>query len=341
MSRSPSVKDVARLAGVSTATVSRTLNNMDSVSAETKDVVLRAAKEVGYRVNQSARSLRLQRTGAIAVLIPNLGNPFFSNILAGIESVMTQSNMNVLVLDTQGQSTQQSYIAEYLTGQRADGIICLDGQLEPDADSANSTMVKLPVVFACEWPLSDNCSVVRSDNAKGAKLAVDHLIALGHKHVGYIAGPVENVLTQVRQQATVAALRKHKVKVVDQWFFKGDFSLQSGATVAHQWLALDERPTALFCASDLMAIGVMAELKKHGFTVPDDLSIMGFDDIAIAQYYSPTLTTIRQPTRELGFAAATALLARLNGDNELVVKKLLDVELVERLSTAPLSASNR
>ena len=336
MTRSPSVKDVARLAGVSTATVSRTLNKMDSVSEETKDIVLRAAQEVGYRVNHSARSLRLQRTGAVAVLIPNLGNPFFSKILAGIESVMTESGINVLILDTKGETPRQPYIAEYLTSQRADGIICLDGQLEPDAETTNSKMLNLPVVFACEWPASDDCNVVRADNAKGARLGVEHLVALGHKRIGHVAGPVENVLTRERQQATIEALREHKIKIDESWFFKGDFSLESGAGVAKQWLLLDERPTALFCASDQMAIGVIAELKKHDTSVPEDLSIVGFDDIAIAQYYSPTLTTIRQPTRELGVAAATALLARLNGDTKTTVSKLLDVELVERSSTAPL-----
>lgn len=329
----PSIRDVAKLAGVSTATVSRALNKATIVSPATRDAVLNAANEVGYRINHSARSLRLQQTGAIAVLIPNVGNPFFSNILGGIESVMTQSNINVLVLDTKGESSPVD-VADYLTSQRADGIICLDGQLEPDTTSDQSSMLNLPVVFACEWPSADKSSSVRSDNAKGAALAIEHLALLGHRKIGHIKGPPGNVLTDQRCRATVKSLQKYGLKVHQEWFFEGDFSLESGADVARQWLALKDRPTALFCASDLMAIGIISELNEHGVCVPDDLSVVGFDDIDISRYYTPRLTTIRQPTRQIGVIAAKALHDKLHGLNTKAVSTLLDVELVVRASTA-------
>lgn len=326
----PSIKDVAKLAGVSTATVSRALNRADSVSTDTSDTVFKAAKKVGYRINHSARSLRLQRTGAIAVLIPNVSNPFFSNILAGIESVMTDSNINVLVLDTQGQAD----IADYLTSQRADGIICLDGQLRPDSSTGESSMMNLPVVFACEWPSAECSSSVRSDNTKGAVSAIEHLVSLGHSKIGHVAGPIENVLTVERRKATVQALKKAGLVVERDWFFEGDFTLESGAEAAKQWFALKDRPTALFCASDLMAIGFIAELKENGISVPEDISVIGFDDIDIARFYIPKLTTIRQHTRKLGETAAEALLVKLHGSATKSVSKLLDVELVVRGSTA-------
>jgi len=327
MNRTPKIKDVARIAGVSTATVSRTLNDVDRVSQETKDSVLRAAKEVGYRINHSARSLRLQQTGAVAVLIPNVGNPFFSDILAGIESVMTKSGINVLILDTQSATSRQSYTTDYLTSQRADGIICLDGQLQPDADAESGSMMNLPVVYACEWPDSKDCSVVRSDNTLGARLAINHLVSLGHHHIGHVEGPKVNVLTTVRRAATVAALEANSLPVVDEWFFSGDFSLESGVLAARQ--------------SDLMAIGVMAELARHDVAVPGDLSIMGFDDIDIARYYSPALTTVHQRTRELGELAAGVLLDRLHGREPRDRTNIVDVELVDRASTATLATSDR
>lgn len=336
MTRPPSIKDVARLAGVSTATVSRTLNNLSTVAPETRDVVLAAATEVGYQCNHIARNLRRQESGAIAVLIPNLGNPFFSDILAGIEAVMTQSSINVLVLDTTGESTQHADIAGYLTSQRADGIICLDGRVEPDFLSRGNSKRDLPMVFACEWPVAGGCSSVCSDNAKGARLAVDHLVDLGHTRIGHVAGPVANVLTAERKQATINALVSHNLEVCPDWFFSGDFSLESGVSAAKQWLALEGQPSAVFCASDLMAIGMIAEFNRHNISVPDDVSIVGFDDIDIARYYSPTLTTIRQPTRQLGVAAASELLDSLNGVSTDTVLKLLDVELVARLSTSRL-----
>jgi len=328
----PSIKDVAKLAGVSTATVSRALNNADTVASETSKVVLEAAKEVGYRVNHSARSLRLQRTGAIAVLIPNVGNPFFSNILAGIESVMTTSNINVLVLDTHGRVD----IADYLTSQRADGIICLDGQLQGDSAS-KSSMFSLPVVFACEWPSTGTGSSVRSDNAKGAALAVEHLISLGHTKIGHVAGPAENVLTVERRNATKKTLQNAHLPVKGNWFFEGDFSLDSGVIAAREWIAIKDKPTALFCASDLMAIGFVAELQEHGVNVPEDVSVIGFDDIDIARYYNPKITTIRQPTRELGVTAAKALFNKLHGVSVKSKPAVLDVELIVRRSTAKSS----
>ena len=336
MTRAPSVKDVARLAGVSTATVSRALNKTDTVSKETRETVLQAANKVGYRINHAARSLRLQTAGAVAVLIPDVGNPFFSEILAGIESVMTRSDMNVLILDTKGTSSQTD-IADYLTSQRADGIICLDGSLQPDS-SSESTMLNLPLVFGCEWPADKGAfSSVRSDNAKGAALAIDHLASLGHKKIAYIRGPRENVLTTEREQAVVGALTRCELSANPAWFLDGDFGLESGSKAAKQWLLMDDRPTGIFCSSDLMAIGVMAELISNSINVPDDVSVMGFDDIDIARYYVPALTTIRQQTRALGVEAAATLLSRLNGtntDSDTTIR-LLDVELIERSSTGP------
>ena len=340
MTRNPSVKDVARLAGVSTATVSRTLNKTDSVSKETRDTVLQAAHEVGYRINHAARSLRLQRAGAIAVLIPNVSNPFFSNILAGIESVMTGSDMNVLILDSKGTSSRTD-IADYLTSQRADGIICLDGSLRPDSNT-QSTMLNLPLVFGCEWPADEGTfSSVRSDNNKGAALAIEHLVSLGHKKIACVRGPEENVLTAERQQSVVDTLIRYDLPVNPAWFFDGDFSLESGTRAAEQWRLLEDRPTGIFCFSDLMAIGVMAELIAHGIQVPDDVSVIGFDDIDIARHYVPALTTVRQQTRELGVEAANALFDKLNNSDADSVAdptvRLLDVELIQRSSVKAIS----
>jgi len=209
----------------------------------------------------------------------------------------------------------------------------LDGQLKPDSSSMGN-MLTLPVVFACEWPSNGSSNSVRSNNAKGAALAIEHLIALGHKNIGHVAGPAENVLTVERRKATKKALRDAGLSVRNNWFFSGDFSLDSGVKVASQWLAIKEKPSALFCASDLMAIGVISELQEHGVRVPDDISVVGFDDIDIARFYTPKLTTIRQPTRELGVTAAKALYNKLHGFSENTVSSLLDVELIVRGSTA-------
>lgn len=338
MSRAPSIKDVARLAGVSTATVSRTLNNAAAVAPETREAVIAAADDVGYRFNQVARNLRRRQSGAIAVLVPNLGNPFFSDILAGIESVMTQSSINVLVLDTNGSATQSTDLVDYLTSQRADGIICLDGALDADLFATGHSTGGLPMVFACEWPDRGQFSSVCADNARGAQLAIAHLIELGHRSIGHVAGPVGNVLTAERRAACIDTLEKHGLTVEPGWFFDGDFTLASGAAAAQQWLALDTPPSAVFCASDLMAIGMISALNLHGVAVPKDVSVVGFDDIDIARYFVPALTTIRQPTRQLGVDAARALLERLRGGAMVQAATVLEVELIARASSAACSA---
>ncbi len=337
ITRPPSIKDVARLAGVSTATVSRTLNNLSSVSPETRELVMAAAGEVGYRFNQVARNLRRRQSGAIAVLVPNLGNPFFSDILAGIESVMTQSSINVLVLDTYGLSAQSADIADYLSSHRADGIICLDGSLDPGTFVTQHNSGVLPLVFACEWPAAGNICSVRADNIRGAQLAIQHLVDLGHTRIGHAEGPAANVLTIERCRATIETLRENKLAVEPDWFFKGDFSLESGAAAARQWLAIDTPPSAVFCASDLMAIGMISELNANGIAVPDDISVVGFDDIDISRYFVPALTTIRQPTGQLGVVAATTLLQQLSAEGCADSPALLDVELIVRASTARLT----
>ncbi|MET0168956.1 MAG: LacI family DNA-binding transcriptional regulator [Aliihoeflea sp.] len=338
--RFPKIGDVATAAGVSTATVSRVLSAPDRVSETTRAIVIKAIEQTGYRINHAARNLRRRQTGGIVVLVPNLANPFFSQILSGISSAMATSGYNVLIADTRQTGESDHRIADYLHNNRSDGLIVLDAQLPPDVLSAGETAASHPlIVFACEWLDDDPRPTVTIDHVEGARLAVEHLADLGHTRIGHLTGPADNVLTIARARGTRAALAQRNLAIREDWFFEGDFSLGSGAALADRWRMLDDRPTAVFCASDAMACGFIGALHQHGISVPGDVSVVGFDDIEIAAHFVPSLTTIAQPRALIGETAARTLLALLeNGrttDTTTSVSQTLPVRLVARESSAP------
>lgn len=323
----PKIVDVARLAGVSTATVSRVLSNPEIVSAETRRLVEEAIRQTGYRLNQAARNLRIRRTGGVVALVPNLSNPFFSQILAGMAAVLAPAGYNLLVADTRAEGGRS--ILTYAEPSRADGLIVLDGTLP-----AEGLTGRLPLVLACEWIPGIAAPRVKIDNREAAMMAVGHLIGLGHRRVAHVAGPRRNVLSEARLAGTERALAAHGLPA--PVVLPGDFSLESGRRAGAAWLALPpaERPTAVFLASDAMACGFIGEVQHHGVMVPRDVSVMGFDDIELVSHMTPALSTIRQPREALGRKAAQRLLDRIEGDDR-DEDTILPVELVLRASTAP------
>jgi len=337
----PSIRDVAEAAGVSTATVSRTLSAPDKVSAPTRDAVFRAIEQTGYRLNVAARNLRKRETGAIAVLVPNLANPFFSAILSGIAEVMSEAGYNVLVNDTTPFGEAGHQFPEFANAQHVDGLIVLDGLLDPAAlDRLGPPQIRPPTVYACEWcDLTDRPRVIIDNEAAGID-AVNHLLALGHRKIGHLCGPPENVLTKARLKGAKAAMAAAGLTMPADWIYPGDFSLESGAYAAETWAAADDRPTAVFCASDVMAIGFIGELMRRGVAVPGEVSVVGFDDLDMAAHFVPSLTTMHQPRRDIGRAAARLLLERMGLPPAArtltpAPRLVMPTELVVRESTAP------
>lgn len=324
----PKISDVARMAGVSTATVSRTLSNPGLVSEETRAAVQAAVEATGYRPNLAARNLRHRRTGGIVALVPNLANPFFSQILSGIASVLGPAGYNLLIADTRAAGAET--LLDYAEPSRADGLIILDGTLPADALQG-----RVPVVEACEWVPGLPAPRVKIDNRAAAGMAINHLADLGHLRIGHVAGPRGNVLTEARLGGTQDTLHDRGLPFPASALYPGDFSLESGRDAATLWLAqpADTRPTALFLASDAMACGFIGEVQRHGLVVPRDVSVVGFDDIELIAHISPPLTTIRQPRTAIGRVAAERLLAVLAGQIS-PDDTILPVELVIRSSTA-------
>lgn len=322
------ISDVARIAGVSTATVSRVLSRPGMVADATRDAVMAAVRETGYRMNHAARNLRKQRTGAVVALVPNLGNPFFANILAGLGHTLETAGYDLLVGDTLADGGRRRAINRFLDPSRADGVILFDGLVRPEVLEAGHPSP--PIVTACEWIEGTELPRVALDNATGTELATKHLLELGHSRIGYIGGPTANVLHKTR----VEGIRR----VIGDNFtgFPGDFSLDAGRFAAGMWRALpdDMRPTGIVSFSDEMACAFIAELMRNGFEVPRDLSVVGFDDIELVSHLAPALTTIRQPKREIGRIAAETMLAVIEG-REVPLETMVPPLLMARASTGP------
>ena len=333
------IKDVAKTAGVSTATVSRALSNPEAVTESTRLAVLDAAQRTGYQLNQAARNLRLQQTQVIVVLVPNLGNPFFARILSGIETTASAAGMSVLIADTNLPGNRADFVRRYQTTARTDGLIVMDGSISEELlETQNPAQSVPPVVFACEWATTEHLPSVRTDNRGGARMAVEHLVKQGHRKIGYIAGPLTNVLTAEREAGMMDALNAASLVIPQSWMFEGDFTVESGARAADEFMALRERPTGVFCASDQMAIGFISALNRKGVRTPQDVSVVGFDDIDIAPHFIPALTTIRQPTELIGSTAAKLLIDTIRSEAAHSTHQpiVLPVELIVRKSSASL-----
>lgn len=341
MQKKPStIKDVARVAGVSTATVSRALSKPQAVSQATREAVLEAARHTGYQINQAARNLRTRKTRTIVVFVPNLGNPFFSNILSGIEATAAESGMNVLVVDTNSSENRSKSIRNYLSNALADGIIVMDGTLPPELLTAHHPSHPAPpVVFACEWSPAAPFPSVRTDNRGGGFMAAKHLLSLGHSRIGLLRGPRENVLTHERELGLRKGLADAGLELHEKMIFEGDFSIESGATAADAFMSLKDRPTGVFCSSDMMAVGFISALNKYGIQTPGNVSVVAFDDIMIAPHFIPALTTIHQPRERIGVTAASFLIDAIKDAKSQTRRDVvtLPVELIIRDSTAQLS----
>lgn len=329
--RAATIQDVARVAGVSTSTVSRTLSKPSVVAKATRQAVMRAVQATGYQVNHTARNLRRQRTGSVIALAPNLANPFFSQILAGMSAVLSARNYGLLIADTQMGPDPDERLRRYLSSGLADGLVLFDGGLSP---AALDVPGRPPVITACEWMPGDLPSI-RVDNAHGAELAVAHLAALGHRSIGHVTGPRRNVLARTRREGWQAAMARRGLETRADWLYEGDFSMDSGAMAAGRWLAMTDRPTALFFASDEMAVGFLGAARRAGMQAPRDFSAVGFDNIEVGAHLSPPLTTIRQPRTLIGERAAELLLDLIAGGTGAGIGRVVEVDLITRESTAP------
>jgi LacI family repressor for deo operon, udp, cdd, tsx, nupC, and nupG len=310
--KNPTVQDVARAANVSTATVSRVLTTPDRVSAETRRRVSEAVEKTGYVLNHAARNLRRRDTGTIVALVPDIGNSHFSNILQGIETVCAERQLKVLIADTRKPSMSHSSLSDYFSKNNCDGIVILDGHFSISR-IRSSNPKSPPIVLAGEWSDDPAVPIAVVDNLMGADLAVSHLLELKHSNIGHVTGLLSHKPGRDRLDGFQATLGGAGHDPANAWIFEGDYTLEAGVRAAKAWLDLPNRPSAVFCASDRSAFGFISFLSEAGIRVPQDVSVVGFDDIDIAGHFVPPLTTIHQPRRAVGEQAAKLLLNLLGG----------------------------
>jgi LacI family repressor for deo operon, udp, cdd, tsx, nupC, and nupG len=333
--RAVNIAEVAALAGVSTATVSRALSEPSQLRPDTLARVNDAVAKTGYMPNVAARTLRARRSMVVLVVVPDIGNPFFSEVLRGIEDELSQHNYGLLIGNIGIMQEHQAQIVGIVQAGQVDGVILLNGHV-PSKDGRDLVTHGIPMVAVCEPIPGGNFPQVDVRNRESAGLAVAHLARLGHRSLAYLGGPQHNILERERQAGFRDGLRACGLTARGTRFFAGDFTMASGAVAAEQFLASQPRPTALFAANDEMAIGFIKTVRGAGLRVPDDVSVFGFDGIAFADFVEPTLTTFRQPRRELGRIGAGLLLRRIAGEpmtpDEARVH--LDAVLLDRASTA-------
>jgi LacI family repressor for deo operon, udp, cdd, tsx, nupC, and nupG len=332
------IKDVAKLANVSIATVSRSLAEPAKVSDKTREKVMRAVESSGYVANVLAQNFRRRRSNTVVVLVPDIANPFFANIIKGIEQVARRHQYRVLLGDTQGSEDSERAYGELAAQKQADGVICLGRSIPFPYRKGRKSLDPdwPPFVMACEYHGEIPVPAVCIDNVAAAQEAVAHLLALGHRDIAYINGPKDSILCEDRFLGYSQGLRKSRIRLKRRWVVQGDFTLKSGYAAMKALLVGGPRPTAVFCANDEMAIGAMQACRDEGLELPSDMSIVGFDDIVFAQYTSPRLTTIQQPSHEIGESAMMLMLGILTGEKPKAARVILPYKLELRESTVAI-----
>jgi LacI family transcriptional regulator, repressor for deo operon, udp, cdd, tsx, nupC, and nupG len=336
MPRTARIQDVARLAAVSTATVSRALATPERVSPEARARVLEAIARVGYVPNPMARSLRSQKSRMVLVVLPNLDNIFFSKILRGIEETLFESGYGMIIGDLDGSPGKEAHFAAFTSAGQVDGAILLNGHLFGQTRDGRGVPARtnVPLIALCEAIPGVDIPQIEVDNHAAARGMTHYLASLGHPRIAYVGGPVGNVLERERFRGYRDGLSDVGLPFDPDLVWPGDYSLEAGASAGRDIAGRHVRPTAVFCSNDEMAIGLMRSLMSAGIAVPGDISVAGFDDIEFAGMIEPSLTTIRQPRRDLGRTGALVLLDILRGRS--VAKRVqLNTKLVVRASTAP------
>lgn len=330
------IRDVAQSAQVSTSTVSHVINNSRYVSPATRERVLNAMLRLNYSPNRLARSLRKSRTLTMGVLLPNSANPYFAQILVGVEAACFDLGYNIILGNANDSPERELSYLEVLISRKVDGILLIStGAFQESIVLLMSHQVPTVLVDRCaDIPSVDE---IITDNKQGGLIATQYLVSLGHERIGCIAGPSFLNPSADRLTGYYEAMRAANCPVNDDWVVTGDFQHESGYIGCRQLLALKQRPTAIFACNDLMAVGALCAIHEAGLRVPADISVVGYDDIPLASYTVPRLTTIAQPAQELGRLAAERLIARLESGDIPFQRERLPVALVARDSCRALA----
>lgn len=308
-------RDIAREAGVSPATVSRVINGSARVREDTRRRVTQAIRRLNYHPDQVARSLRVRKTQTVGFLVPDIANPFFPKVLKGLEGACSAAGYAIVLQNTDERVKQERVAISALLSQRVDGIVAIPVKdTGPSIAAIQRSVVPLvPLVLIDRHVPALNVDAVIIDNEGGAAAAVEYLIGLGHRRIGVIHGPKSCTPGFGRWAGAVAALKRFGLPSDKPYVLEGDFRKSSGYRLTRRLMELPDPPTALFVGNNLMTIGAYECLRDMGLRIPDDVSLVGFDDFDLANYLDPPITVVDRPMEEMGRVAGQLLLGRISG----------------------------
>jgi DNA-binding LacI/PurR family transcriptional regulator len=333
--RRATIKDVARACGVAPSTVSNALAGKGHVRGATRAQVLETAERLGYRASSIARGLRLQRSWSVGMLVADIANPWFPELVRGAEDVLWARQINLVLCNTDYRPEKESAYLRDLLAKRVDGLI-FASTAASSADIPRLQEEGVPLVMLNRRHATAATDYVGMDNRVGVASAVAHLAALGHRRIGFIAGRLGSSAAEERREGYRAAVTALNGAVDEALVVQGDYSIASGEAGARALMALSDPPTAIVSANDFMAYGAIHAILGLGLRVPEDVSVTGFDDIFVSGLPLIGLTTVRPPTPRLGAAAAELLLARIDGSAPAgPAETILPSELKVRRTTGP------
>ncbi|WP_150268337.1 LacI family DNA-binding transcriptional regulator [Paenibacillus tepidiphilus] len=322
------IKDVAKLAGVALSTASYAMNGDSKVSAKTRAKVLEAARTLNYQKNGFAMDLKRSRTNTIALILTDLSGPYYSELIRSIQDVALSNNYDLIACSSMGG--KESTAVRFMLEKRVDGAIVLAQNITDEILQASAGS-RFPIVVMDRLLAGSGLTSVVVDGEQGGYTATRHLIEKGHRSIAYISGPANSYDNALRYQGFLRAMQEAGLEEKPKWKLSGGFVRDGGHKATKMMLMQGELPSAIFYGNDEMAIGGLKALEEAGVSVPGEVSVIGFDDIQLAEYIQPALTTIRQPMYESGSLAGHLLFQMLNGDSVDDIYKL-KIELMDRKS---------
>lgn len=336
------IYDIAKLANVSVATVSRVINSTAPVKDSTRKKIEALIQQYQFQPNAMARSLLKKETGIIGIIVPDLTNPFYTEVLAGAEQEALTTGHTFLLTNSVGDYQKESQYLSIMREKRVDGMIFLGGRinLKIGDEELDQELIQhastIPTVLVNGTVKGNALTRVATDEYTGTCMAVQHLIECGHKQIGFLGGELHMSTTSTKLRAFKKTMREAGLEVREEWIMTDSFSIYSGRKQMEKLLQLADKPTAVMCVNDFVAIGAIKTAVDHELTIPDDMSIVGFDDIPLSHHFIPEITTVSQEANELGRTAIQVLQKLMNQEK---VKKhtVIEPKLIVRKSSARLN----
>ncbi|KGQ46450.1 substrate-binding domain-containing protein [Gallibacterium anatis] len=328
------MKDIARIAKVSTSTVSHVINNTRYVSDEIREKIMKVVNELNYTPSAVARSLKVKETKTLGMLVTATSNPFFAEVVSGVEQYCNQHHYNLIISSIDGNEQRLQQNIQTLIQKQVDGLLLMYSDTRHAM--VEQLNLNLPIVVMDWWPTELNADKIYENSEFGAYLATKTLIEQGHKNIAIITGKLDKSLAHNRLLGYQKALQDAHLPINPDWIIESHFDFEGGVEGMKKLLQITPRPTAVFACSDTIAVGVYQVAWQQGLRIPQDISVIGYDNIMLAQYLTPPLTTIHQPKAELGKLAVETLLERIKSPDLKYKTTMLQPQLIWRASVAKI-----